>query len=176
MPLTLDGNGDIVGLATGALEATAIGSGAVRQVVQATYSTYTTIASTTFTDTGLSASITPTSSSSKVLIIVSQQTGVSRDTNQSAIGFTNILRGSTQIWLGTRNPVISAGTDASTGILTGSQQTIVYLDSPATTSSTTYKTQGKVSTTSNGCIYRVNDYTSVSGETVSTITLMEIAA
>ena len=151
-------------------------AGSVLQVVSSTYSTYTTISSTSFTDTGLSASITPTSASSKILIIVSQQTTVVRNSNTLTAGYTNLVRGSTQIWLGTRNPVLNAGTSTDGNIISGTQQGIIYLDSPATTSLTTYKTQGKISSTTNSGTYRVNDYQDTSGETVSTITLMEIAA
>jgi len=174
--LTLpDATGTIL-TGSSAITASQLPAGSVLQVVSATYSTYTTISSTSFTDTGLSASITPTSASSKILVIVSQQTSVVRNSNTITAGYTNLVRGSTQIWLGTRNPVINAGTSADSNIIGGTQQGIIYLDSPATTSSTTYKTQGKISSTTNSGTYRANDYSENSGETVSTITLMEIAA
>ena len=57
---------------TGLKWATPAGGGKVLQVVQGTYSTPTTIASTTFTDTGLSLAITPTLATSKVLVFVVQ--------------------------------------------------------------------------------------------------------
>ena len=47
----------------------ASGTGNVLQVVQGTETTGATIASTSFTDTNLSASITPSSTSSKILAV-----------------------------------------------------------------------------------------------------------
>ena len=55
---------------SGALSWITPGGGKILQVVNATYSTQTTSSSSTYADTGLSASITPSSSSSKVLVIV----------------------------------------------------------------------------------------------------------
>jgi hypothetical protein len=55
-----------------------LGSGAVLQVVNATYSTYTSSSSSTFADTGLTASITPSATSSKILVIVSYKTFYSK--------------------------------------------------------------------------------------------------
>ena len=69
MALTLSGDGDITGLAVGALPPNVIGTGAVLQVVQATKTDSFTTTSTSFTTpTGLSLSITPSSSSNKILI------------------------------------------------------------------------------------------------------------
>ena len=78
MALVLDGNGtmtvgngDITGITRGAIESTAIGAGAVLQVVQAVSTTATTISTTSETAvTGMSASITLSSTSSKVLIMI----------------------------------------------------------------------------------------------------------
>ena len=60
--------------------AKATGFGKVGQVIQASTTTATNVASTSFADTGLSASITPTSTSSKVLVIVNQNTRTNIDT------------------------------------------------------------------------------------------------
>ena len=146
MPITIDGNGDIVGLATGALEAAAIGSGAVRQVVQATSTSTVTINTTTYTDTGLSASITPTSATSKILVFVNQGTYSDRSANATGFGL-KLIRGSTDIF----TPITDGNGpyDVYNQFTTGGNSSlslrypINYLDSPATTSSTTYKTQGR---------------------------------
>jgi hypothetical protein len=74
-------------------------AGQVLQVVSATNSTYTQIASTSFTDTGLTVSITPKFSTSKILVIVNQQMSVYRETNASITGCLQIVRGSTSIYL-----------------------------------------------------------------------------
>ena len=60
---------DIVGTLT--VNGVAPASGKVLQVVNATYSTYTSTSSSTFADTGLTATITPTSATSKILVNVS---------------------------------------------------------------------------------------------------------
>ena len=137
MPLTLDGNGDIVGLATGALEAAAIGAGAIRQVVSATYGTSTSTTSSSFVDLGLSATITPTSSSSKILAIACLSCIYKNGTN-SSVG-VNIVRTSTEIVKFSENTLSYTGGTGASGV----SATMTYLDSPATTSATTYKIQFK---------------------------------
>lgn len=118
---------------------TALGSGKVLQVVQATTTTATTVTSGSFTDTTLTASITPSSSSSKVLVMVSQYYKSTSAASGTAYGFQiKALRGATQIG-GSYFDYLSglaAGTYNKFGMWNFS-----YLDSPATTSSTTYKTQ-----------------------------------
>ena len=98
MPLTLDGNGDIAGLVAGALPANVIGAGAVLQVVQATTTTAVTINTNTYTDTNLTASITPTSATSKVLVLIMQPYRVYNQTSSTlaACGI-QLVRNSTAI-------------------------------------------------------------------------------
>ena len=151
-------------------------AGNVLQVVSATYSTYTAIVSTSYTDTGLSASITPSSASSKVLVFVSHQLSVYRSTNDIVSGSIRLVRGSTSILVMERSVALKAGTASDGSVVTGGRQGIVYLDSPATTSSVTYKTQGLVNTTSNSGELRINDYEVSAGNSASTITLVEVAA
>jgi hypothetical protein len=157
--------------ATGLKWATAGGGGKVLQVVQATYSTATTIATTTMTDTGLSASITPSSASSKVLILVSQGFFEEKDTSQ--MGFTQrIMRGATSVY--TQDSSGSAGSYYIQGFASPRARgyvTMIYLDSPSTTSSTTYKTQANLETTSGN-----QSLTLQSASMISTITLLEIGA
>jgi len=146
--------------------------GKVLQVVSATYSTETTVASETFTDTGLSLAITPSSASSKVLVIVSQVAYVYREVSPSA-GAYKILRGATDIVVVDAANQMAMGIFASpTGIPNIGIRGIInytYLDSPATTSSTTYKTQGRAFATANaGSIVFNSD--------PSQITLLEIGA
>lgn len=84
----------------------------------------------TYQDIGLSVTITPTSSSNKVLIMVS----CSMTVNNTAHTRTRLLRGSTNI---KDFDQYFSGADWQ-----GSGTNITYLDSPATTSATTYKIQG----------------------------------
>jgi hypothetical protein len=149
---------------TGLKWATPAGGGKVLQVVSASYSTITTSSSSTYADTGLSLAITPTSATSKVLVLV-QQNGCRRDSANNYMGL-KLFRGATEIlkfagefmYTGTSQSLNAGGVGAN------------YLDSPATTSATTYKTQfaneaasGTVSVQSTGSVN-------------STITLIEIGA
>lgn len=134
-------------------------TGSVLQVVSATYSTSTSNATTTLQNTNLTASITPRSTSSKILVIVSQN-GCYNDANNSGMRLA-LLRDSTVL--------INAGYYLyylSTVI--GSISTN-YLDSPSTTSSVAYKTQFCRSPTNTGTPLVQHE------SSVSTITLMEIA-
>jgi len=144
------------------------GGGKVLQVVSATYATQTTISSTAYTDTGLTASITPTASTSKILVLVNQPHAVVRD-NQSVGGYLQLLRGAATIWEAIDASVSSTAT--STDSVLALVSNISFLDSPATTSSTTYKTQGKAVTTANNgnTRYQYDNRT-------SNIILMEIGA
>jgi hypothetical protein len=147
------------------------GGGKVLQVVQGSYSTSTANATTTFADTGLSLSITPTSATSKVLVFVNQYTLNSRlNTDQGHA--LKIFRGATEIFAtGTSSGAgyiyVSGATDVELGV----RVPLTYLDSPATTSATTYKTQGRpvYSTNSGQVIFQ-------HGSSPSVITLMEIGA
>jgi hypothetical protein len=140
-------------------------AGNVLQVVNATYSTETANSTSTYADTGLTASITPSSSSSKILVLVSQA-GVGKSNDNSASGCTvNLLRSSTQLI----EFVIGGGRTVSAAYNLGLNATACYLDSPSTTSSTTYKTQFKNFTNAAAVYVQGNNAT-------STLTLMEIAA
>ena len=152
----------------------ALPTGSVLQVVQATYSTETTIATTTYTDTGLSCSITPTSSTSKILVMVNQQARQVGGSNPTNAGFKlKLLRSSTSIvdfGSGSGNTVeITA--DNGGNVRVASYTAVMYLDSPATTSSTTYKTQASVNS---GSGFSASFQGSSTG--VSVMTLMEISA
>lgn len=135
----------------------------VLQVVAATYSTQTQSASSTFADTGLTASITPSDTSSKILVIVQQagcgKTGSDTECQIKLLrGATDISTFATQIGLTSSNANNVVGT-----------QGVAYLDSPATTSATTYKTQFRsVGNTANAVVQ--------ANGCMSTIILMEISA
>lgn len=151
--------------------ATPAGGGKVLQVVQATYSTATTNSTTTYADTGLTASITPSSASSKILVIATQAFEYQQG-QDAAGGFLKILRGSTGIYeiTGLRTNIGGASL-----ALLGGLYTMNYLDSPATTSSTTYKTQMRLESTG-GSFKSVTAQYSDYGNATSTMILMEIGA
>ena len=151
---------------------TNIDAGKVLQVVQVSYTTETAIASTSFTDTGLTASITPSSSSNKILINVALQYTAYRDSNQAVVSHAKILRGSTDIFENSE----FVGSQVGTGN-NGYQQIygtvpLIYLDSPSTTSSTAYKVQAQNNTTSGNRQIKINH----GSNSTSTMTLLEVSA
>jgi len=153
---------------SGQLNAT---GGKILQVVTATTVTDTgALATTSFQDTGLSGSITPSASGSKVLVIINQTLQMQRSAATQQ-GHINILRGSTQIYEN-----FFAVDDSSDGDFGPAMKTIIFLDSPSTTSATTYKTQIKANTTSNSGSVRANQQLSGSNESFSSIHLVEIGA
>lgn len=108
----------------------------ILQVVQGTTTTSTSSSTSTFVDTTLTASITPQSSTSKVLVMVAQNGCFRSNANIFTCLSLQLLRGSTVL------QTIGAGLgytgNAEESLFCAST---MYLDSPATTSATTYKTQ-----------------------------------
>ena len=144
------------------------GAGKILQVVQASTDTMVTITSTTMTDSGLSGSITPSSSSNKVLVIITQDLSIFRQ-DPFAIGDVRVLRGSTVL---KNHRMESTCSHHSTyGNRLATMFSFCYLDSPATTSAVTYKTQGSVPATANSANIRFNK-----GNNLTTITLLEVEA
>jgi len=131
--------------ATGLKWATPAGGGKVLQVVNATTTTAVNITTTTQTDTGLTATITPTLNTSKILVLVNQTVAVERSAGNNTGVKQTLLRGATVIGGTSTSRALSVGdiVNASAVYFTG---IIPYsiLDAPATTSATTYKTQGSV--------------------------------
>jgi hypothetical protein len=119
--------------------AAAAAGGKVLQVVEGTSTTATAITSTSFTDSGLSVTITPASASNKVLILVNQAFRCDR-TAASQLVFHQLVRTSTAIGSPTRH------FEANT--LYEDLSTFIKLDDPNTTSAVTYKTQGRVNNNS----------------------------
>jgi len=103
----------------------------VLQVVSATTSTSTAASSATFVDTTLTVTITPQSNTSKIFVIVNQSLFVDTAGNSSTL---RLVRGATV--LQSQSSVIFSGAGNIAG-----NGSFMYLDSPATTSATTYKTQ-----------------------------------
>ena len=149
------------------------GGGKVLQVVYGSSSTSTSITSTTFTDTTLTASITPAAATSKVLVLVAQ-TSYTYDNSTEVGGGLKLLRGVTDIFTPTTNGIgqsyLRVSGNGSNDLDLGLTITMNYLDSPNTTSATTYKTQGRMSSAS------VNNFTLQPSSNTSTMILMEIGA
>jgi len=131
--------------ATGLKWAAAPAGGKVLQVVSGTSTTATTVTSTTtYGDLGLSLSITPTSATSKVMVFICQNIYNSR-ASAGSVGYAiRLMRDATAVFtpaIGNyQSGYISYSTSGNWGI--HNTFNMSYLDSPATTSAITYKTQG----------------------------------
>ena len=168
---TIDDGG--IDLASGkefSVNGTALGAGGkILQVVTGTTTSDTgATASTSFTDTGLSASITPNATSSKVLVLVTQTVQYTRDGGNEQIGFINIMRATTEL-----GEYFFKGDES--GRYGPNQIALSFLDSPSSTSALTYKTQIKANTTSDSGSVRANQQTTGT-ESPSHIHLIEIGA
>jgi hypothetical protein len=162
--LSIGSTGNVLTVAGGVPTwAAPAGGGKVLQVVSAEYSTETDNSTTTYADTGLTATITPTLSTSKILCMVSLTMGKSGDNSNNAAN-VQILRGATSIL--ENKQLFYTGT----AIWNISQWATNILDSPATNSATTYKVQFK-QWFNNGARVRANNDGSK-----STIVLIEIGA
>ena len=184
---TLTNKSIVASQLTGTIAVARLPAGSVLQVVQG-IKTDTFVSSATVTDTavtGLTVSITPTSSSSKILVFLNL--GIGAENGQGGAGkLTRTIGGSTtQLSLadsaGSRSRSSFAGSafrgNASNYLNMLWHQSITYLDSPATTSATTYGVQ--VSSITNGTYINRTEADGNSNDTfrgVSYITVMEIAA
>lgn len=148
--------------------AAAAGGGKVLQVVSATTTTSANITSTSYTDTNITATITPTSATSKILILISAQNLAYWSSTNTVVQIkAQLLRGATQIL---EDLIFSQLESASSGSgYKGNSSSISYYDSPATTSATTYKLQA-AKVLGNGIYFQG------SNSNASTITLLEIGA
>ena len=151
--------------------------GGIIQVVQDSTTTTATNTTTTFADTNLSGTITPTSTSNKILVIVQQQTFFASNNSGTGMGI-NLLRGSTEIFNAPANSSGPYGQFISGGNITSMNhhftKVIHFLDSPNTTSAVTYKTQFALFDTgaSHSAVCQ-NDTSPHKGKSI--ITLMEVS-
>jgi hypothetical protein len=149
------------------------GGGKVLQVVSATSTTATTITTDTMADTGITATITPTASNSKILVLISAAINIKRS-NTDIFAGAQLMRGATKIadWFpSSASRFVGIEATGASYVAITNQNSIVYLDSPATTSSTTYKLQAQIEKTSNSASIIFQPSTAP-----STITLLEIGA
>jgi hypothetical protein len=144
--------------------ATPAAGGKVLQVVQGTTTTYGSSTSSSYADTGLTATITPSSTSSRILAIVSQHISAQGDGSSHGMVALRLVRGATQIQEMNYNCGL-----VSSAFTLGVPAALQFLDSPATTSATTYKTQFMRPTGSGQA--QVNN-----GSNPATIVLLEIGA
>ena len=146
---------------------TAPKAGSVIQVVYATHGSATGNNTADFIDSGLEATITPSSTSSKIIIIATHGDAASQVV-QSGIQ-TQLIRNGTVIPTGKKFTNNVNYGPLQNGYDIHSSPTIHYVDSPATTSAVTYKTQLRAINGASGLVTFFRD------NTVGTMTLMEIA-
>ena len=159
------------------LASSGLPAGTVIQTVSADTTTQVEITSTTFTDSGLTASITPTSSSNKIAIFINQSVYNYRTGGGDLMVGIRLMRDSTMInqgysdSTGGLHPYFALGTTQA--MYQSYWNNFAMLDSPSTTSSVTYKTQGNLRNTANSHTLRFQQTSSTTNK--STIMLMEVA-
>jgi len=148
--------------------APAAGGGKVLQVISATTPSDEYVASVSYADSKLTATITPSLASSKILVLITQHLRLSRGVDSTAVGKIRLMRDSTSIYE-LAEQILAAKATNTTRL--DQPVAITFLDSPATTSATIYKTQIAVSSTANDSHIEAQfeNY-------ISTITLLEIGA
>jgi len=145
------------------------GTGKIGQVVQVTDATTFSTTSSSYVDvTGVTASITPTATSSKVLVMI--QGSTNNSTVSSELSRLKLLRGSTAIGVANTTHDSFFNTYGVSNVAISF--TTLLLDSPATTSSATYKLQVKQSGSSTAYVGGFGS----GDEAITTLTLMEILA
>ena len=146
--------------------------GKILQVLQNTKLDVGSTTSTSFVDTGLSQAITPSSSSSKILCMYC----VEISHHKSVVSSLNLVRGSTAILQPSSGSNQSTSMNYHGGGGYMNRQVSNFLDSPNTTSATTYKVQYKTNNSSYGIFINTWYDSSGSWSATSSLTLMEIAA
>ena len=147
---------------TGTIAASVLPAGSVLQVVTGTYATQTTNSTTTYADTGLTATITPRSTSSKILAFITMS-GLEKSTGAAGNSFGfKLFRDATLV---SEYAQYINYTNSALALIAG--HPFNYLDSPSSTSSLVYKVQFKNMVASSAVYVQANN-------NLSTITLMEI--
>lgn len=163
MTTTITGSG-IDKVLAGAVTKDKLPAGTVLQVVSSTLTTLFQSTSSTFVSTGLAATITPISASSKVFIVVSAHAYLA----SGAQMVSTIYRNGTNLSTGGFTTLYSAAA------ATQGSANISYVDSPASTSAQTYTVYIGNSNGTQTMYYNTNGYSATTE--IASITLMEIAA
>ena len=166
MPTTITGTDGVSQVQTGAVESGDLPAGSVIQVVEE--STYTRVETTgnAFIDSGVSATITPSSSSSKIFILLSHH--FSKDSANTYAGL-RLLRNNTDLGFVSDLIAFNNTTQVGTDFVASS-----FLDFPNTTSELTYKTQFN-NQVSSGTVSIQSDASGANERARGSIVLMEIA-
>ena len=192
MPIAINGSGTVTGISVGGLPDGIVdrdtlatqAKGSILQVVQTVKTdTFSSSSSSLVDITGLSLSITPTSSSNKILVTVDVKYSV---TVVNRWVYFQLMRDSTAIYRGdaassrSRASAFTSLFNATANNTHIMNSTIQFLDSPSSTSSTTYKLQGVCQNDSSPSLVinrGLGDAdANYGGRTASSITAMEVAA
>ena len=148
-------------------------TGNIIQIVHASYATTTTNTTTSFADSGLTATITPSSSSNKIVVMVAQPFRIGRTTASDASGTIQLYRSVS----GSETAVTdnagylfyfdAGGLGTSNGLYFYDLYNVTVQDSPSTTSAVTYLTKARA--------YSSNTDIKTQYNGKSFITLMEVA-
>lgn len=154
--------------------------GGIIQIVQGSTQTEVNTNSTTYVDTTLSATITPTSSSNKIFVMVSQQFHMDNNSSGTWASGMRVLRGSTTIYEPATDgsgpfgdSYLSFG--GTTTMDFYSRWTIDILDNPGTTSAITYKVQARPYTVAPSGMALTLNSNRTPTDAISYITLMEVS-
>ena len=170
--LAVGTNGQVLtadsGEATGLKFATpASGGGKLLQVVQSVTTTAVAITATSLTDTNISATITPTLNTSKILVLIDAYCLITRASDPNIFTGAALKRGATTIY--DRSNEAGVGGKFLNGVEMSQNFCFNFLDSPATTSATTYKLQFEMEQVGGSATFQRSN-------NPSSITLMEIGA
>jgi len=138
----VDGSIDTAHIAADQITSAILPTGSVLQVVETTYGTEVSTGSSSYVDTGLSASITPTSTSSKILVTAGLTAMVYNNSSADAQAHFQMLRASTQI----STKLLRLYDYGNSGTMLVVPTYFCKLDSPSTTSAVTYKIQMLIDT------------------------------
>ena len=142
----------------------------IKQIVNGNFGTEQNISNTSYADSAITLNITPSSTSHKVLVIVAPNTDGYVNLSDHRQFYLRLNRGSTVLMY--KQIQIGGEKNPTNNYVYGSiDGTMVYLDSPSSTSQLTYTVAAKVSDTNNNCNVRFNG-TSSAGH--STMTLLEV--
>jgi len=163
-------------------------SSKIVQVVQGTLTTTASSSSTSFTDTGLSVTITPTVNTSTILLICQGNASITYPSSFNSTAQFRLTGGNSSNFVGdaasnrTRTAIHLRSASAWIPADTSVPFNITYMDSPATTSATTYKLQYKYgeSGAGGGVVYINRSYndtdSTLFGRTASSLIAIEVLA
>ena len=162
--LVQDGVVTAADLASGAITSAALPTGSVLQVVQGEHSSEQDTVSASYVSTGLTATITPSSTSSEVLILVMLASSGPYENNAAGANAYYRIYDGTSTLIETNHRMNDYGNN---GVFSFTNHAINYLHSPSTTSPVTYRVDHKLTDGDNSRVFNAN--------AKGTITLIEIA-